>query len=73
MVLNSYYLEAKNVPFLTSWLHKTAKLFNQTRYYTKYSETKCHYCSAIHSTILKNQLNVDEGIVNVVRNGDSST
>ncbi|MDZ7716388.1 MAG: carboxymuconolactone decarboxylase family protein [Balneolaceae bacterium] len=33
-------------------------------------ENKCHYCSAIHSTILKNQLNVDEAIVNAVRNGD---
>lgn len=33
-------------------------------------ENKCHYCSAIHSTILKNQLNVDEEIVNTVRNGD---
>lgn len=33
-------------------------------------ENQCHYCSAIHSTILKNQLNVDEAIVNAVRNGD---
>ena len=33
-------------------------------------ENKCHYCSAIHSTILKNQLGVDESIVNAVRNGD---
>jgi len=33
-------------------------------------ENKCHYCSAIHSTILKNQLDVDEAIVNAVRNGD---
>lgn len=33
-------------------------------------ENKCHYCSAVHSTILKNQLNVDEGIVNAVRHGD---
>lgn len=33
-------------------------------------ENKCHYCSAIHSTILKNQLNVDEKIVNAVRQGD---
>jgi len=32
-------------------------------------ENRCHYCSAIHSTILKNQLNVDEGIVKAVRNG----
>lgn len=34
-------------------------------------ENQCHYCSAIHSTILKNQLNVDEQIVNAVRNGES--
>ena len=34
-------------------------------------ENECHYCSAIHSTILKNQLNTDEAIVNAVRNGDS--
>jgi len=33
-------------------------------------ENECHYCSAIHSTILKNQLNTDESIVNAVRNGD---
>ncbi|SMO59916.1 carboxymuconolactone decarboxylase family protein [Fodinibius sediminis] len=33
-------------------------------------ENRCPYCSAIHSTILKNQLNVDEGIVNAVRSGD---
>jgi uncharacterized peroxidase-related enzyme len=33
-------------------------------------ENKCHYCSAIHSTILKNQIGVDENIVNAVRNGD---
>jgi AhpD family alkylhydroperoxidase len=33
-------------------------------------ENECHYCSAIHSTILKNQLNTDENIVNAVRNGD---
>jgi uncharacterized peroxidase-related enzyme len=33
-------------------------------------ENECHYCSAIHSTILKNQLNTDEAIVNAVRNGD---
>ncbi|MDZ7682683.1 MAG: carboxymuconolactone decarboxylase family protein [Fodinibius sp.] len=32
-------------------------------------ENKCHYCSAIHSTILKNQIGVDEEIVNAVRNG----
>ncbi len=34
-------------------------------------ENECHYCSAIHSTILKNQIGVDENIVNAVRNGDS--
>lgn len=33
-------------------------------------ENGCYYCSAIHSTILKNQLKTDEAIVNVVRNGD---
>jgi len=33
-------------------------------------ENECHYCSAIHSTILKNELNVDEQIVNAVRNGE---
>lgn len=33
-------------------------------------ENECHYCSAIHSTILKNQLNVDEEIVDAVRNGE---
>lgn len=34
-------------------------------------ENKCHYCSAIHSTILRNQLNVDDGIVDAVRNGET--
>lgn len=34
-------------------------------------ENKCHYCSAIHSTILKNQLDVDESIVEAVRNGET--
>ncbi|MFN1834251.1 carboxymuconolactone decarboxylase family protein [Balneola sp. MJW-20] len=34
-------------------------------------ENECDYCSAIHSVILKNNLNVDEGIVNAVRYGDS--
>jgi uncharacterized peroxidase-related enzyme len=34
-------------------------------------ENECHYCSAIHSTILKNQLNADEEIVDAVRNGES--
>jgi len=33
-------------------------------------KNKCHYCSAIHATILKNQLNVDEDVVNAVKNGD---
>jgi len=33
-------------------------------------ENECHYCSAIHSTILKNQLKTEEGIVNAVRNND---
>jgi uncharacterized peroxidase-related enzyme len=32
---------------------------------------KCHYCSAVHSTILKNQLNVDEAIIDAVRYGDT--
>tara|TARA_R100001015_G_C4556459_1_gene117196 strand:- start:273 stop:638 length:366 start_codon:yes stop_codon:yes gene_type:complete len=32
-------------------------------------ENECHYCSAIHFTILKNQLKTDESIVNAVRNG----
>lgn len=34
-------------------------------------ENQCHYCSAVHSTILKNQLEVDEHIVDAVRNGDT--
>lgn len=34
-------------------------------------ENKCHYCSAVHSTILKNQLNVDESVVESVREGES--
>lgn len=34
-------------------------------------ENECGYCSAIHSTILKNQLKTDENIVNAVRNGES--
>lgn len=33
-------------------------------------ENQCHYCSAVHSTILKNQLKVDESLVDAVRNGD---
>ncbi|MDZ7771753.1 MAG: carboxymuconolactone decarboxylase family protein [Balneolaceae bacterium] len=33
-------------------------------------ENKCHYCSAVHSTILKNQLKVDEDTVNAVRSGE---
>lgn len=34
-------------------------------------ENQCHYCSAIHSTILRNQLNVSDEIVDAVRNGNS--
>ncbi|MEX0843959.1 MAG: carboxymuconolactone decarboxylase family protein [Balneolaceae bacterium] len=33
-------------------------------------ENECNYCSAIHSTVLKNQLKVDGSIVNAVRNGE---
>lgn len=33
-------------------------------------ENQCHYCSAVHSTILKNQLDVDETVVEAVRNGE---
>ena len=33
-------------------------------------QNRCHYCSAVHSTILKNQLNVDETTVRAVRNGE---
>jgi uncharacterized peroxidase-related enzyme len=33
-------------------------------------ENECHYCAAAHSTVLKKQLNVDETIVEAVRNGD---
>lgn len=33
-------------------------------------ENRCHYCTAVHSTLLKNQLNVDEETVDTVRNGD---
>lgn len=33
-------------------------------------ENQCHYCSAVHSTILKNQLDVDASIVEAVRSGD---
>lgn len=31
-------------------------------------ENKCHYCSAIHSAILKNQLGADAELVEAVRN-----
>ncbi|MDZ7807249.1 MAG: carboxymuconolactone decarboxylase family protein [Gracilimonas sp.] len=31
---------------------------------------ECHYCSAIHSTILKNQLDTEDAVVNAIRNGD---
>ncbi len=34
-------------------------------------ENGCNYCSAIHSTVLKNQLNVREEIVNAVREGET--
>jgi len=30
-------------------------------------ENECHYCSAIHSTILKNQLNTDDEVVTAIR------
>jgi len=30
-------------------------------------ENRCHYCTAAHSTILRNQLGVDDEIVNAVR------
>ncbi|MDR9415105.1 MAG: carboxymuconolactone decarboxylase family protein [Gracilimonas sp.] len=33
-------------------------------------QNECHYCSAIHSTILKNQLKTDDAIVDAVRKGD---
>ncbi|MFH5885837.1 carboxymuconolactone decarboxylase family protein [Halalkalibaculum sp. DA3122] len=33
-------------------------------------ENKCHYCTAVHSTILRNQINADDEIVDAVRNGD---
>lgn len=33
-------------------------------------ENECHYCSAVHSTILKNQLDVEEEIVESVRKGN---
>lgn len=31
---------------------------------------QCHYCTAVHSTILKNQLNAENGIVDAVRAGE---
>ncbi|MDR8389720.1 carboxymuconolactone decarboxylase family protein [Aliifodinibius sp. S!AR15-10] len=31
-------------------------------------ENECHYCAAAHSTVLKKKLNVDEAIVDAVRN-----
>ncbi|MDZ7691938.1 MAG: carboxymuconolactone decarboxylase family protein [Balneolaceae bacterium] len=34
-------------------------------------ENKCHYCTAVHSTILRNQINAADKIVDSVRNGDS--
>jgi len=33
-------------------------------------ENQCHYCTAVHSTILKNQLNVEDSIVDAVRAGE---
>lgn len=33
-------------------------------------ENKCHYCTAVHSTILRNQIGADDEIVDAVRNGD---
>ena len=32
-------------------------------------ENRCHYCSAVHSFLLKNQVGADEEIVEAVRNG----
>lgn len=34
-------------------------------------ENECHYCSAIHSTILRNQIGADDAIVDAVRNGET--
>ncbi len=34
-------------------------------------ENNCHYCSAVHSTILRNQLEVDDDIVDAVRSGET--
>lgn len=34
-------------------------------------ENNCHYCSAVHSTILRNQLDVDDQIVDAVRNEEA--
>lgn len=36
-------------------------------------ENKCHYCSAVHSTVLKKQLNVDGDTVDAVRNSEPLT
>lgn len=33
-------------------------------------ENKCHYCTAVHSTILRNQINAADEIVDAVRNGE---
>ncbi len=33
-------------------------------------ENKCHYCTAVHSTILRNQIGAADEIVDAVRNGD---
>lgn len=33
-------------------------------------ENQCHYCTAVHSAILRNQINAGDKIVDAVRNGD---
>lgn len=33
-------------------------------------ENECDYCTAVHSTVLKNQIKADEDLVNAVRNGE---
>ncbi len=34
-------------------------------------QNNCHYCTAVHSTLLKNQLEVSDEIVDAVRSGES--
>lgn len=34
------------------------------------TENKCHYCTAVHSTILRNQIKAGDEVVDAVRNGD---